>query len=51
MEPKITLKQAQVLNKMKQFIKERENEPPGDRERFEELLNSAVLSKENGDAG
>lgn len=42
MKKKLTLKEAREQGKIQQFIKERENEPPGDAARLEKAIESAV---------
>lgn len=39
---KLTLKEAIAKGKLKQFIKEHENDPPGDKEKFDKLLEAAT---------
>lgn len=40
-----TLKEAREKGKMKQFIKEREKDPPGDEKRFKKALKSMTSGK------
>jgi hypothetical protein len=41
----VTLKDAQKKGKIKEFIKEREKQPPGDKDRFEKTLKSMTRGK------
>ena len=42
---RLTLKEAREKGKLKQFIKERSDQPPADAERFERLINTAAKPK------
>ncbi len=45
MKQKITLKEAREKGKLKQFIKEREKDAPGDAARLEKALKEAAQGK------
>lgn len=48
MKKPLTLKEAREKGKLKQFIKERENDPPGDATRLEKAIESAVKTSSTG---
>ncbi len=41
-KPSLTLKEAREQGKLDQFIKERENDPPGDLEKLDRAIKEAV---------